>query len=160
MQWPYLGCFTVASFVLLIASIILGVICRVNFGKGLKQYLHAEETLESLNFAPDAFAHRTASVSKPKSTRTRSMSASSTRKDPQSYDDASSPPPPPVYFIMQDKEVAIGNENVLSGYGQQRQQEYQRHQRYQQAFVTLPNSQGREGGYTRRNGGNAGPVPF
>ncbi|KAH9477056.1 hypothetical protein JR316_0010972 [Psilocybe cubensis] len=59
MQWPFLGCFTVASFILLLSSIILGIVCRINFGKGLAQYLHAEETLQSLNFAPDAFTVRT-----------------------------------------------------------------------------------------------------
>jgi hypothetical protein len=57
MQWPYLGCFTVASLVLIIASIILGVICRTNFGKGLAQYLHAEEALASSNFTPEVFSH-------------------------------------------------------------------------------------------------------
>ncbi|KDR74112.1 hypothetical protein GALMADRAFT_250902 [Galerina marginata CBS 339.88] len=62
MQWPFLGCFTVASFILLISSMTLGVVCRVNFGKGLAQYLHAESTLASLNFSPDAFAHKTNSM--------------------------------------------------------------------------------------------------
>jgi len=56
-QWPYLACFTVASFVLLLASIILGVVCRLNFGKGLAQYLHAEEALASSGFAPEVFSH-------------------------------------------------------------------------------------------------------
>ena len=37
-QWPYLACYTVASFTLLIASLVLGIICRMNFGKGLAQY--------------------------------------------------------------------------------------------------------------------------
>ncbi|KAG6908040.1 hypothetical protein DXG01_006402 [Tephrocybe rancida] len=77
MQWPYLGCFTVASLVLIIASIVLGVICRLNFGKGLAQYrtspsatglpletlltlktaVHAEAALASTNFAPEVFKH-------------------------------------------------------------------------------------------------------
>jgi len=56
-QWPYLACYTVASFTLLIASLVLGIICRMNFGKGLAQYLHAESTLASLNFAPGLFSH-------------------------------------------------------------------------------------------------------
>jgi len=175
MQWPYLGCFTVASFLLLIASIILGVVCRVNFGKGLKQYLHAEETLESLNFAPDAFTHRSVSVSKHKSTlskystRTRSESQSyydmKSDYEPDFMDTANSPPTPaPVYFVMQEKEFAIGDEAALppiSGYGQQ---QYQRRQPNQQAFVPLPYSapspspsRGLEGGYKK---GNTGPVPF
>ncbi|KAJ6468964.1 hypothetical protein DFH09DRAFT_1344995 [Mycena vulgaris] len=56
-QWPYIGCFTVASFILIIASAILGAICWRNFDKGLAQYLHAEAALASLNFAPDSFQH-------------------------------------------------------------------------------------------------------
>ncbi|KAJ7145854.1 hypothetical protein C8R44DRAFT_756050 [Mycena epipterygia] len=57
VQWPYLGCFTVASFVLLTASAILGLICWRNFDKGLAQYLHAEAALASSNFAPEVFEH-------------------------------------------------------------------------------------------------------
>ncbi|KAF5375349.1 hypothetical protein D9615_008029 [Tricholomella constricta] len=57
MEWPYLGCFTVASLVLIIASVVLGVICRLNFGKGLAQYLQAEAALASSNFAPEVFSH-------------------------------------------------------------------------------------------------------
>ncbi|KAG6826444.1 hypothetical protein H0H92_015771 [Tricholoma furcatifolium] len=57
LQWPYLGCFTVASLILIVASIVLGVICRLNFGKGLAQYLHAEAALASSNFAPEVFKH-------------------------------------------------------------------------------------------------------
>jgi hypothetical protein len=125
MQWPYFGCFTVASFILLIASIVLGVVCRMNFGKGLKQYLHAEETLESLNFAPDAFTHRSASVSKHKSatskysSRTRSTSRSyydgKGDYEPDFVDATNSPSTPaPVYFVMQDKELAIGDENTAA----------------------------------------------
>ncbi|KAF8797710.1 hypothetical protein BYT27DRAFT_6928724 [Phlegmacium glaucopus] len=59
MQWPYLGCYTLASFVLLFASMVLGIICRMNFGKGFSQYLHVEATLASMNFAPDSFSHDT-----------------------------------------------------------------------------------------------------
>ncbi|RDB19618.1 hypothetical protein Hypma_013245 [Hypsizygus marmoreus] len=57
MQWPYLGCFTVASLVLIVASMILGIVCRMNFDKGLAQYLHAESVLASSNFAPEVFPH-------------------------------------------------------------------------------------------------------
>jgi len=115
MQWPYLGCFTVASFVLLIASIILGVVCRVHFGKGLKQYLHAEETLASINFAPDEFAHRPESSS----SATTPKSASSTRKD-----SCFGGSPPSEYFVMQEKE-----------------EQYRYHyQRRQSHVVVLPSS--------------------
>jgi len=57
VQWPYLGCFTVASHILIIATMILGLICRMNFGKGLAQYLHAESILASSNFVPQVFPH-------------------------------------------------------------------------------------------------------
>jgi len=57
VQWPYLGCFTVASFVLIIASIVLGTICWRNFGKGLAEYLNAEAALADSNFAPEIFKH-------------------------------------------------------------------------------------------------------
>lgn len=85
LQFPFLGCYTVASFILLISSMVLGVICRVNFGMGLAQYLHAEETLASLNFAPDAF--------------TRKADRTSTSKDSKSdagdYLDS-----PTMYFVQ------------------------------------------------------------
>ncbi|KAJ7938181.1 hypothetical protein B0H13DRAFT_1941907 [Mycena leptocephala] len=55
LQWPYLGCFTVASFILIFASMILGTICWRNFGLGLAEYLNAEDALASLNFAPEVF---------------------------------------------------------------------------------------------------------
>jgi len=57
LQWPFLGCFTVASLTLIGASMILGLICRLNFGKGLAQYLRAEGVLASSNFAPEVFKH-------------------------------------------------------------------------------------------------------
>jgi len=57
LQWPYLGCFTVASFILIIAGMILGTICWRNFDLGLREYLNAESALASLNFAPEVFDH-------------------------------------------------------------------------------------------------------
>jgi len=57
VQWPYLGCFTVASFILIITSMVLGTICWRNFDKGLAQYLNAEDALADSNFAPELFQH-------------------------------------------------------------------------------------------------------
>lgn len=57
VEWPLMACFSVASFILLIASAVLAIICRVNFGKGLAQYIEAEESLASINFAPEVFPH-------------------------------------------------------------------------------------------------------
>ncbi|EAU87568.2 hypothetical protein CC1G_11877 [Coprinopsis cinerea okayama7 len=59
LQWPFLGCFTVSSLVLLIASFVLGVICRTQFGKGHAEYLRAEEALSSLNFTREVFTRNT-----------------------------------------------------------------------------------------------------
>lgn len=56
-QWPFLGCFTVSSLVLLTASMLLGGICRLNFGKGHAEYLYAEATLASQNFTKEVFTH-------------------------------------------------------------------------------------------------------
>ncbi|KAJ7239978.1 hypothetical protein B0H12DRAFT_1024935, partial [Mycena haematopus] len=57
LQWPYLGCLTVSSFILILASMILGTICWRNFDKGLAEYLNAEDALASLNFTPEVFQH-------------------------------------------------------------------------------------------------------
>ncbi|EEB93247.1 hypothetical protein MPER_08126, partial [Moniliophthora perniciosa FA553] len=53
--WPNMGCFTTSSIILLLASFVLGLLCRLNFGQGLSQYLHAEAALASSNFAPEVF---------------------------------------------------------------------------------------------------------
>lgn len=37
-MWPMLGCYTVASMLLIIITFVLGVICRMNFNKGLAEY--------------------------------------------------------------------------------------------------------------------------
>jgi len=47
----------VASLLLLIASMVLGVVCLVNFGKGLAEYLHAEDALASMDFRHEMFTH-------------------------------------------------------------------------------------------------------
>ncbi|KAF8918319.1 hypothetical protein CPB85DRAFT_1430505 [Mucidula mucida] len=57
ISWANLACFTVASMLLIAASLILGIICMRNFGKGLAQYLHAESVLESMDFSPEVFEH-------------------------------------------------------------------------------------------------------
>jgi hypothetical protein len=56
-QWPFLACFTGVSFILIIASIVLGVVCWLNFNKGLAEYLHIEDALSSANFMPQVFTH-------------------------------------------------------------------------------------------------------
>lgn len=53
--WPCLGCFITASLALFVATIVLGLVCLRNFGRGLSQYLYAEANLSSSNFAPEVF---------------------------------------------------------------------------------------------------------
>ncbi|KAL1747432.1 hypothetical protein HDZ31DRAFT_80418 [Schizophyllum fasciatum] len=55
-NWPFLGAFTVASILLIVASIALAIVCRVHFDRGLRQYLQAESALARAEFAPDSFA--------------------------------------------------------------------------------------------------------
>ncbi|KAJ6476201.1 hypothetical protein C8R45DRAFT_372639 [Mycena sanguinolenta] len=68
VQWPYLGCLTVASFILIFASMALGTICWRNFDKGLAEYLNAEDALADLNFTPEVFQHRDVEKSGEKTT--------------------------------------------------------------------------------------------
>ncbi|KAI5120629.1 hypothetical protein M0805_009389 [Coniferiporia weirii] len=55
IQWPFFASLAVAAQLLLLASIVLGVLCRMNFGKGLKEYLHVASVLEKDDFEPEMF---------------------------------------------------------------------------------------------------------
>lgn len=53
IQWPFFASTAVAAQFILLASVVLGIICRMNFGKGLKEYLEAASVLEKDDFEPD-----------------------------------------------------------------------------------------------------------
>ncbi|KAL5513487.1 hypothetical protein ACEPAH_3886 [Sanghuangporus vaninii] len=55
IEWPFFASTAVASQAILIASVVFGIICRLNFGKGLKQYLQAASALEKEDFEPEIF---------------------------------------------------------------------------------------------------------
>ncbi|TFK47254.1 hypothetical protein OE88DRAFT_1666637 [Heliocybe sulcata] len=57
IQWPFFACMTVSSFVVLIACFGFGVICWLNFGKGLKHWLYVEDILAKSDFEPEVFPH-------------------------------------------------------------------------------------------------------
>ncbi|KXN93354.1 hypothetical protein AN958_00278 [Leucoagaricus sp. SymC.cos] len=57
LQWPFLAGCSVSSFILIVCSTALAIACRLNFGRGLKQYLHAEAALAKSGFAPEVFRH-------------------------------------------------------------------------------------------------------
>ncbi|KAJ7042664.1 hypothetical protein C8F04DRAFT_1076686 [Mycena alexandri] len=50
--WNFFGIITSASVFLTLVSFTLGVICRLNFGKGLLRYLNAQESLPGDDFVP------------------------------------------------------------------------------------------------------------
>ncbi|KAK7468409.1 hypothetical protein VKT23_002924 [Stygiomarasmius scandens] len=55
--WPFFGCMVVFSLVLLVFTFPLSILCWMNFGKGLAQYLHADSVLASSNFTIEVFEH-------------------------------------------------------------------------------------------------------
>ncbi|KAG7087537.1 hypothetical protein E1B28_013494 [Marasmius oreades] len=56
-SWPNFACYATASLVLLVASFVLAILCRMNFDQGLSQYLHAEAALAGSDFAQETFEH-------------------------------------------------------------------------------------------------------
>jgi hypothetical protein len=52
VEWRFFSIITSASAFLTLCALILGVICRLNFGKGLPQHLAAEEALPGDDFEP------------------------------------------------------------------------------------------------------------
>ncbi|ETW79910.1 hypothetical protein HETIRDRAFT_386468 [Heterobasidion irregulare TC 32-1] len=59
VDWPFFGCMTVSSFVVMILSIVFGIINQLHFKHGLKQYLDVEETMARSDFDPQVFNHST-----------------------------------------------------------------------------------------------------
>ncbi|KAL5534527.1 hypothetical protein ACEPAG_990 [Sanghuangporus baumii] len=49
--WRFFTLMTVASVALTLLTLVIGILCRINFGKGLPRYLNAEEPLPD-NFEP------------------------------------------------------------------------------------------------------------
>ncbi|EPQ61083.1 hypothetical protein GLOTRDRAFT_113542 [Gloeophyllum trabeum ATCC 11539] len=52
LQWRFFSIITSASVFLTLMTFVLGVICRLNFGKGLPRYLNAQEPLPGDDFEP------------------------------------------------------------------------------------------------------------
>ncbi|TEB30876.1 hypothetical protein FA13DRAFT_1814301 [Coprinellus micaceus] len=51
-SWRFFATVTVTAFVLLVLTVTLGVICYLNYGKGLQAYLQMTEELEGTDFDP------------------------------------------------------------------------------------------------------------
>jgi hypothetical protein len=56
IDWPFFGCMTVTSFVALISSTVIAFVCLRNYGKGLSEWLHLEQSLFDDGFEPDVFS--------------------------------------------------------------------------------------------------------
>ncbi|KAF9243845.1 hypothetical protein BU15DRAFT_71961 [Melanogaster broomeanus] len=67
MTWTFFGLMTTASVFLTLVSFILGIICRINFGKGLPQCLNAQGPLPGDDFEPVTFGSDPEKVAFPSS---------------------------------------------------------------------------------------------
>ncbi|KAG7447263.1 uncharacterized protein BT62DRAFT_967139 [Guyanagaster necrorhizus] len=56
MSWPFFATMTVTTYILLVATSALGVVCRLHFDKGLAQFLRVSDTLEGMDFTPAYFS--------------------------------------------------------------------------------------------------------
>ncbi|KAI0343999.1 hypothetical protein BDW22DRAFT_1392179 [Trametopsis cervina] len=52
VEWRFFSLMATASVVLALATFVLGVVCRCNFGKGLSRYLNAQQPLPGDDFEP------------------------------------------------------------------------------------------------------------
>jgi hypothetical protein len=52
MLWPFFAFVAVAAGVLMMVTLVLGLACRFNFGKGLPRYLNTVEPLDGDDFIP------------------------------------------------------------------------------------------------------------
>ncbi|THU93835.1 hypothetical protein K435DRAFT_669544, partial [Dendrothele bispora CBS 962.96] len=51
-SWPFFATMTIVSYILIVATTVLGLICRLHFGKGLPEFLKETEDLDGADFAP------------------------------------------------------------------------------------------------------------
>ncbi|KAK0478776.1 hypothetical protein IW261DRAFT_186567 [Armillaria novae-zelandiae] len=56
MSWPFFATMTVTTYILLVATSALGVVCRLHFDKGLAQFLRVSDALEGMDFTPAYFS--------------------------------------------------------------------------------------------------------
>ncbi|KAG6828032.1 hypothetical protein H0H92_009569 [Tricholoma furcatifolium] len=53
--WALFATVTITAFITLVATVVLGVWCRLNFGKGLSHFLQVTDALEGVDFTPVMF---------------------------------------------------------------------------------------------------------
>jgi len=57
VDWPFFGSLTCTSFVFMLLSTGFGVVCWLNFNKGLAHFLYVEKALAQVAFEPEVFVH-------------------------------------------------------------------------------------------------------
>jgi len=55
-SWAFFATVTVTAYIFTIATLVLGIICRLKFGKGLAHYLQVTDALEGMDFTPVYFS--------------------------------------------------------------------------------------------------------
>ncbi|ESK85633.1 hypothetical protein Moror_9971 [Moniliophthora roreri MCA 2997] len=51
-MWPLFATMTITSYILIVAVSVTGILCRLHFGRGLKEFLAQTEAPEGADFAP------------------------------------------------------------------------------------------------------------
>src|SRR5882724_4875231 len=54
-SWSFFGTLTVLTYILLVATFAMAVVCRTLFGRGLAHFLHVQDALEECSFTPVYF---------------------------------------------------------------------------------------------------------
>ncbi|KAJ6619810.1 hypothetical protein B0H10DRAFT_1148958 [Mycena sp. CBHHK59/15] len=55
VNWPFFACQIIAASLSLLTTIVFGVVCWVNMGKGLAHYLYVDDVLGKSGFEPELF---------------------------------------------------------------------------------------------------------
>ncbi|KAJ7285050.1 hypothetical protein C8J57DRAFT_1290289 [Mycena rebaudengoi] len=55
LMWPFMACQIIAASISLMATIIFGIVCLMNMGKGLAHYLYVDDALAKAGFEPELF---------------------------------------------------------------------------------------------------------
>lgn len=111
LQWPFFACMTIASLMTLILAGVCGILCWLNFGKGLASYLEAEAQLAKSNFEPSVFSTESLDPPEIGHSRGRSITANGVfitmRHDSNwNFDEADKDSKrPPIYVVELESDL-------------------------------------------------------
>ncbi|CCM00963.1 uncharacterized protein FIBRA_03011 [Fibroporia radiculosa] len=111
LQWTFFSCLTGVSFVVLIGTGVLGVLCWTKFGRGLGEFLRIEAALADADFSPALFSNKMeAGSEKQDLSRFSSMCSEPSSKITSRKDDSWDPfqvDQSPVIVISVQKDVSV-----------------------------------------------------